>query len=314
MKAQEVMTRRVISIEAEAPVMQAVRLMLQYRISGLPVVDAKGNLVGIVTEGDFLRRGEIGTQRRRARWLEFLIGPGRLANEYVHACGRKVGEVMTPGPRTITEDTPVEEIVRLMERYRIKRLPVVRDQQLVGIVSRANIMHALVSLSHGAKAPADGDAAIREQILAECEKQAWAPLVNVVVRDGIVHLWGTITDDRQRQALIVASENIPGVKAVHDHLVWIEPTSGFVMESDEDAARTKAIMRTSLDKTVQSTSGSSWVGHFALTAWPVDRSRLRAFERGLRKYQDLVDVLSAIFFARRQLEPSMTAGRMGDTC
>jgi CBS domain-containing protein len=239
MKAHEVMTRRVISIAAEVSVMQAVRLMLQRRISGLPVVDAKGHLVGIVTEGDFLRRGEIGTQRRRARWVELLIGPGRLANEYVHACGRKVGEVMTPDPHTITEDTPVEEIVRLMERYRIKRLPVVRDQHLVGIVSRANIMHALVSLSHGAKAPALGDAAIREQILAECEKQAWAPLANVVVRDGIVHLWGTITDDRQRQAVVVASENVAGVKAVHDHLVWIEPSSGFVMESVEDAARVK---------------------------------------------------------------------------
>ena len=92
----------------------------------------------------------------------------------------------------------------------------------------------------GAKAPALSDAAIREQILAECEKQAWAPLANVVVRDGIVHLWGTITDDRQRQAVVVASENVPGVKEVHDHLVWIEPSSGFVMESEEDAARTKA--------------------------------------------------------------------------
>jgi len=239
MKAQDVMTRRVISIDPEAPVMQAVRLMLQYRISGLPVVDAKGHLVGIVTEGDFLRRGEIGTQRRRSRWLEFLIGPGRLANEYVHASGRKVGEVMTPDPSTVTEDTPVDEIVQSMERRRIKRVPVVRGQQLVGIVSRANIMHALVSLSHGAKAPAGGDAAIREQILTECEKQAWAPLVNVVVRDGIVELWGTITDDRQREAMIVASENVPGVKEVHDHLVWIEPSSGFVMESEEDA-RAKA--------------------------------------------------------------------------
>jgi CBS domain-containing protein len=240
MQASDVMTRKVISIEAGAPIMQAVRLMLQNRISGLPVVDGKGNLVGIVTEGDFLRRGELGTQRRRPRWLEFLIGPGRLANEYVRASGRKVDDVMTPEPHTITESTPLDEVVKLMERHRIKRLPVVRDGKLVGIVSRANIMHALVSLAREAKAPAGSDAAIRERILAECERQSWAPSVNVVVRDGVVALWGAITDERERQAMIVAAENVPGVKAVHDHLVWIEPISGLVMQSEEDEARAKA--------------------------------------------------------------------------
>lgn len=96
MKAHDVMTWGIISIEASASVVRAAQIMLENKISGLPVVDASGNLVGIVTEGDFLRRGEIGTQRRRPRWLEFLIGPGQLATEYVHACGRKVGEIMTP--------------------------------------------------------------------------------------------------------------------------------------------------------------------------------------------------------------------------
>jgi CBS domain-containing protein len=235
MRARDVMMPRVISIEADAPIMRAVRLMLQNRISGLPVVGPKGELVGIVTEGDFLRRGEIGTQRRRTRWLEFLIGPGRLADEYVHASGRKVDEVMTREPFTITEDTPLDEVVQLMERHRIKRLPVVREGRLVGIVSRANIMHALVSLAPEAPSPAGNDAAIREQILSEFHKQPWAPMANVVVRNGVVELWGTITDDRERQALIVASENISGVKAVHDHLVWIEPMSGFVIQSEEDA-------------------------------------------------------------------------------
>ena len=240
MKARDVMTQRVISIEADAPIMRAIRLMLQNRISGLPVVGPKGELVGMVTEGDFLRRSEIGTQHRRNRWLEFLLGPGRLADEYVHASGRKVDEVMTGEPVTITEDTPLDEVVRLMERHRIKRLPVVRQDRLVGILTRANIMHALVSLAPDVQAPAGNDAAIREQILAECKQQAWAPLTNVVVRNGVVELWGTITDDRERQALIVASENIPGVKAVHDHLVWIEPMSGFVIQSPEDEARSRA--------------------------------------------------------------------------
>jgi CBS domain-containing protein len=240
MKARDVMTPRVISIETDAPIMRAVRLMLQNRISGLTVVGPKGELVGMVTEGDFIRRGEIGTQRRRSRWLEFLIGPGRLADEYVHARGRKVEEVMTREPITVTEDTPLDEVVRLMERHRIKRLPVLREGALVGIVARANIMHALVSLAAETKAPAGDDATIREQILAECGKQSWAPMANVVVRNGVVELWGTITDERERQALIVASENVAGVKAVHDHLVWIEPNSGFVIQSEEDEARARA--------------------------------------------------------------------------
>jgi CBS domain-containing protein len=240
MEVRDVMTPRVISVEADAPVMRAVHLMLQNRISGLPVVGTKGELVGMVTEGDFLRRSEIGTQRRRSRWLEFLIGPGRLADEYVHAHGRKVDEVMTRQLFTVPEAASLDEVVQLMERHRIKRVPVVRGGQLIGIVTRANIMHALVSVALEVKAPAGNDAAIREQILDECKKQSWAPMTNVVVRNGVVALWGTITDDRERQGLIVTSENIPGVKAVHDHLVWIEPMSGFVIQSEEDEARAKA--------------------------------------------------------------------------
>jgi len=240
MKARDVMTGRVISIETDAPIMRAVQLMLQNRISGLPVVGRKGELVGMVTEGDFLRRGEIGTQRRRNRWLEFLIGPGRLADEYVHARGRKVDEGMSREPITVTEDTALDEVVRLMERHRIKRLPVLREGTLAGIVTRANIMHALVSLAAETRAPAGDDASIREQILAECATQSWAPMSNVVVRNGVVELWGAITDERERAALIVASENVPGVKAVHDHLVWIEPNSGFVIQSEEDEARARA--------------------------------------------------------------------------
>jgi CBS-domain-containing membrane protein len=235
MKACDVMTSRVVSVKADASIMTAIRLMLQNHISGLPVTGSEGELVGIVTEGDFLRRGEIGTQRRRSRWLEFLIGPGRWADEYVHARGRKVAEVMTPEVITITDDTPLEEAVTLMERHRIKRLPVVRDGRVVGIVSRANIMHALVSLAMEANSPvATTDASIRANILAECDKQPWRPLLNVVVRDHVVHLWGTLTDERERQALVVLAENVAGVQAVHDHMVWVEPTSGLAIQSMED--------------------------------------------------------------------------------
>ena len=134
MKAKDVMTSPVISVGPDDAVSQAARIMLQRHISGLPVIDQKGGLVGIVTEGDFLRRAETGTQRRRPRWLEYLIGPGRLADEYTRAHGRKVSEIMTADPLTVSEDTPLDEIVRLMEKRQIKRLPVVRDQQVVGIL------------------------------------------------------------------------------------------------------------------------------------------------------------------------------------
>jgi CBS domain-containing protein len=240
MKVHDVMTWGAITVEPDASVARAVRLMLQNKISGLPVVDGEGQLVGMVTEGDFLRRGELGTQRQRPRWLEFLLGPGRLAAEYVRSSGQKVDEVMTIEPWTVTLETPLDEVVRLMERHRIKRLPVVQDGKLVGIVSRANLLHALASVAHEVKAPAGDDATIREQILAECAKQSWATHVNVVVRDGVVGLWGVITDERERQAFIVAAENVPGVKAVHDHLAWIEPTSGMVVLSNEDEAKARA--------------------------------------------------------------------------
>jgi CBS domain-containing protein len=240
MKAHDVMTWGVISVEPEASVTRAVRLMLQNKISGLPVVDTQGRLVGMVTEGDFLRRGELGTQRQRPRWLEFLLGPGKLAAEYVQASGQKVEEIMTPEPKTITPETPLDEVVGLMERHRIKRLPVVQDGKLVGIVSRANLLHALASVAREVKAPAGDDAAIRDRIMAECAKQPWAPHVNVVVRNGVVGLWGVITDERERQAFMVVAENVPGVKAVRDHLAWVEPTSGMIVLSDEDEAKARA--------------------------------------------------------------------------
>jgi CBS domain-containing protein len=237
MKAEDVMTRDVISIDPDATVLQAARLMLQHHISGLPVIDNDGKLVGVLSEGDFLRRRETKTERRRSRWLEFLMGPGRIASEYSHSHGSKVSEVMTQEVQTVDELTSLEDIVELMERRRIKRVPVVCGGQVVGIVTRSNLMHAMVSLARGAQPAAGGDAAIRERLLAEMQKELWAPAAtaNVVVHDGVVELWGVIVDERQREALKVAAENIPGVKAVNDHLVWIEPTSGLTIEPAETA-------------------------------------------------------------------------------
>jgi CBS domain-containing protein len=233
-----VTTSPVLTIEAESPLLQAVQIMLARNISGLPVVDKQGKLVGMVTEGDLLRRAETATQRRRPRWLEYLIGPGRLADEYTRSHGRKVDDVMTPDPMTVTEQTPLDEVVRIMEKHRIKRLPVMRGRDLVGIVSRANLLHGLAGIAREIKPASASDQAIREQLMGELRRQTWAPsaLINVVVKDGVVELWGTITDERERQAIIVAAENVAGVKAVRDHLVWIEPISGAVIYSlsDED--------------------------------------------------------------------------------
>ena len=200
-------------------------------------------LVGIVTEGDFLRRAETGTQRRRPRWLEYLVGPGRLADEYTRSHGRKVYEIMTFGALTVTEDTPLDEVVRLMEKRRIKRLPVVRGTAVVGIVSRANLVHALAGLAREVKPTAASDQAIHDRIVAELAGQSWAPtaLINVIVRDGVVELWGAITDERERAAIIVAAENAPGVKGVNDHLAWVEPMSGMAFSpSDEGMVQAKA--------------------------------------------------------------------------
>lgn len=230
MKAMDIMTSRPVSIGADASIQEAIALMLRHRISGLPVVDGEGRVAGVVTEGDFLRRAETGTAPRRRRWIEFLLGPGRTAAEYTETHGRKVGDVMTRDPRTIDEETPLPRIVDLMEGEGVKRLPVTRDGRLVGIVSRANILQAVAGLPADATAPAPGDSAIRERILAEFAAESWAPmaLVNVTVRDGEVDLWGTLVDDRQRRAICVAAENVPGVKRVRDHLVW-EPVAGLAV-------------------------------------------------------------------------------------
>jgi CBS domain-containing protein len=233
------MIRNVISVKPDATVLQAARTMLQHHISGLPVIDSAGHLVGVLSEGDFLRRRETTTERHRSRWLEFLMGPGKMAAEYTQSHGSKVSEVMTAEVLTVKEDTPLEDIVELMERHRIKRVPVLRGEKVVGIITRSNLMHAMVSLSRTTPKELQGDSAIREHILTEVEKQSWAPaaLINVVVRDGVVELWGAIIDERQRDGLKVLAENVPGVKAVRDHLVWIEPTSGIVIEPPEQTAK-----------------------------------------------------------------------------
>jgi CBS-domain-containing membrane protein len=150
---------------------------------------------------------------------------------------------MTAEPLTVAEDTPLEEVVKVMEKRRIKRLPVLRGNEVVGIVSRANLLHALAGVAREVKPTVASDQAIRDRVVAAFARQLWAPIsfINVIVRDGAVELWGTITDERERQALVVAAENVPGVKSVTDRLAWIDPLSGMVLyQSDEEPVQVKA--------------------------------------------------------------------------
>ncbi|RAI44196.1 CBS domain-containing protein [Rhodoplanes roseus] len=239
MKARDVMSSRVVSIAPEATIQDAIKAMLENRISGLPVIDRTGAMVGIVTEGDFLRRAETGTLRKRPRWLEILIGPNSLATDYVRSHGRRVEEVMTRSPVTVGEDATLDEIVSIMERKRVKRVPVMRGREVVGIVSRANLLHALASVSRDLPPSTATDAEIRTRVLDELSRQPWAPiaLIDVVVKDGVVSLWGSITEAKQGEALKVCAENIPGVKGVVSHLTWIEPMSGMVISEGDTGTR-----------------------------------------------------------------------------
>lgn len=233
MQTAEIMTRDPITIGPDAAVRDAIGLMLEHRVSGLPVVDADRRLVGILTEGDLLRRGETGTERQRRPWLAFLLGPGRLAEDYVKTHGRRVADIMTREVVAIDPGTPVAEVVELMERRRIKRLPVLAGGVLTGIVSRADLMAVLARILDREPAFPAGDDAIRARVLAELERAGgWAPRsgIAVTVNNGIVELNGAIFSEKERAALRVAAENAPGVKRVEDRLVWVEPVSGAVIE------------------------------------------------------------------------------------
>ena len=225
MIASDVMTRAVVSVPPNASIIEALRLMLEQRISGLPVVDEVGRLAGILTEGDLLRRSEIGTERQRPSWLEFLRGASAQADDYVHSHGRVVEELMTSDVVTAGETTPLADIVQLMEQKHVKRIPIVTDDRLVGIVSRADLLRALASELTARAAPASDDATIRRDLEAELSSQPWCRgnRVSTIVAGGEVYLEGIVFDERDREAIRVAAQNVPGVKAVRDHIQYVDP-------------------------------------------------------------------------------------------
>jgi CBS domain-containing protein len=236
MKASDVMTRKVITTVPSASVAQAARLMVQQRISGLPVVDADGAVVGMVTQGDLLRRVEIGTDRTRAGFFARLFAPGQLADEYVHTHSARVGDVMTGDIVSAAPSTPLAEIVALLQAHQVRRLPIVEQGRLVGIVSRADLLKALLQpVSAESAQGVPSDSAIRQRILERIHEQSWAPTacIDVKVESGIAELCGVFMDGRERQALRVLAETTPGVKAVRDRLVWIEPISGTLIDIPE---------------------------------------------------------------------------------
>jgi CBS domain-containing protein len=230
MRAMDVMTTEVITVKPDTSVQEVARILSERGISGVPVVNADNQPVGIVSEGDLLHRVETGTERRpdrtgrrRSWWLDTIGSDEEIARDYVKSHGRIVSEVMTRGVIAVSDTTELAEIATLLETKRIKRVPVVKDGKLVGIVSRANLVRALAAAgSRLATETAVDDRTIRERLLNELKGRQWVHTwaADIIVRDGVVHIW--ISDDRpseERQALGVAAENIPGVRGVEQHLV-----------------------------------------------------------------------------------------------
>ena len=221
MKAADVMVSTVITVPPEASVQDVANVLMTNRISAVPVVTAGGDLVGIISEGDLIRRVETDTDHRRSWWIELLLGRGPLAAEYVKSHSRKVSDLMSRDVITARPETPLRDVAGLLEKNGIKRVPIVADGKLVGIVSRANLVQALAVQKKPVEAqpPAD-DLAIREAVMARLDGKLWTKFapVNVIVRNGIVDIWGIVDTETVRQAIRVAVEETPGVRGINDNL------------------------------------------------------------------------------------------------
>jgi CBS domain-containing protein len=222
------MVRNVITIGPNATVGEVADLLVTHRISALPVVDAGGKVIGIISEGDLVRRAEAGTERRRSHWLEWMMPGQALAAEFVKSHARKVSDVMTRRVISVTSGAPLSEVATTLERNGIKRVPVVDSGKLVGIVSRANLVQALASLYKRAASTTVDDAQLRANVLVQLEQQSWThpSLLNVIVHEGTVELWGMVDSATEKNAVRVAAEVTPGVKSVTDNL-QVRPTESY---------------------------------------------------------------------------------------
>jgi CBS domain-containing protein len=221
MRAMDVMTSEVITVDENASVTAVAKLLAERGISGVPVVGSDNQLIGMLSEGDLLHRAETGTEHRRSWWLEMMASTNQLAGDYIKSHGAKVKDVMTRDVISVTETTAVADIAVLLETNRIKRVPVIRDGKLVGIVSRANLVRVLaMTINEPANGTEADDRTIRDKLLAELKAQRWAEVspANITVRDRVVHLWSSYLSEQEKRALVVAAENIPGVRRVEDHM------------------------------------------------------------------------------------------------
>ena len=227
MKAIDVMVSNVITVTLDQSVQDVAQILLEHRISGVPVLDAAGDLVGIVSEGDLIRRGDAGTEHRRSWWLKLLMGREGLAGEYIKEHATKVKDVMTRGVICALPETSISEIAELLERNRIKRVPIVKDRRVIGIVSRANLLQALAGLRHQItiEKPTT-DTALRDSVLRRLKAEPWTrtSLINITVHDGTVDLWGVVDSATEKKALCLAAEVTPGVRAVNDHVI-VQPVA-----------------------------------------------------------------------------------------
>ena len=222
MFAADVMTHDVVTVHAETTVKEIAEILLAKGISGVPVVDAAGALVGIVSEGDLIHRIESDTERRRSWWLELFADREKLAQEFIKSHARKAGDVMTRRVVTVKPDTPLGEVSMLLEQHRIKRVPVVDGGKIVGIVSRGNLLKALVRGREGMpRQMSSTDKSLHDSILTELQSNAWSDTsqINIHVNDGNVELWGIVKSEAEKNAIRVAAEVTPGVRAVSNYLV-----------------------------------------------------------------------------------------------
>ena len=220
MRAIDVMTSQVVTAAPQMTIQDVGKLMINNRISGIPIVEADRQVVGIVTEGDLLRRAETGTERRHLRWSEWFSPNSRLAAEYVKTHAKRVADIMTREVVSVGQFATLGEIADVMETRRIKRVPVMHGGKLVGIVSRADLLRLLAS--GGVTAPDDeADRAIRSRLFTELRNQKWSRLneADIVVSDGVVHFWGVVGSEEERRALRIAAENTPGIRGVEDHTI-----------------------------------------------------------------------------------------------
>jgi CBS domain-containing protein len=231
MLAKDIMTQNIITATPETPVAEVAALLLRNRISAVPVVDDDSRVLGIVSEGDLMHRPENGTEKRRgAWWLNLFTMQEDLAAEYAKSHGIHAADVMTTSVVAVPEDMPLAEISQTLEENHIKRVPVVREGRLVGIVSRANLLHGLATRRDAPPQPtAASDQAIREDILHTLQHEDWATLssANVTVENGVAHLWGMVDSDAQSKALEIVAENATGVTAVENHMGRTDPRMFF---------------------------------------------------------------------------------------